>query len=87
MKNYLVIDNNNRAFEAFDCVDEKDATKMFLNSFIPEDHKMKKIFEKASSVLSVDEMITLFFELFDWYVDDNNRIKNIYSVGDKAYER
>lgn len=86
MKNYLIVNNNNRVFEAFNCMDEKSATKIYLSNFVPNDNEMKKIFDKASESLSIDEMCTLFFKLFDWYVDDTDKIKNIYSIGEKIYE-
>ena len=86
MNNYLIVNNNNRVFEAFGQDNEKDAVKVYLDGFVSEGNKMKPIFDKVYKELSVDEMIELFFRMFDCYVDEDDKIKYIYTVGENVYE-
>lgn len=85
MNNYLIVNNNNCVFEAFGQDNKKDAVKLYLDGFVSESNKMKPIFNKVYKELSIDEMIELFFRLFDYYVDEDDKIKNIYIVKENIY--
>lgn len=85
MNNYLIINNNDSVFEAFGQDNEKDAVKLYLDSFLSENNKIKTIFDKVYKELSIEEMTELFFKLFDYYVDDYDKIKGIYIIGENIY--
>lgn len=85
MNNYLIVNNNDHIFEAFGQDNEKDAVKLYLDGFVSENNKMKSIFNKVYKELSIDEMIELFFKLFDYYVDEDDTIKGIYIIGENIY--
>lgn len=85
MKNYLIINEDNMAFEAFDCKDIKDAIKKYAFYLVGGNNKKYDIFIKSINNLNIEEIIILFNSIFEIEVFDTDKITKIYELGEKQY--
>lgn len=85
MKNYLIINEDNIAFEAFDCKDIKDAIKKYASYLVGGNNKKYDIFIKSINNLDIEEIIILFNSIFEIEVFDTDKITKIYELGEQKY--
>ena len=85
MKNYLIINEDNMAFEAFDCKDIKDAIKKYAFYLVGGNNKKYDIFIKSINNLNIEEIIILFNSIFEIEVFDTDKIAKIYKLGEREY--
>lgn len=84
MKDFIVVRNDNYIYEVFKCENEKEAVIRYCNHLVSQS-ELQTIFNKASQNLEINEIIKLFFATFQFEVDEDDKIKTIYTVGEKKY--
>lgn len=84
MKDFIIVRNDDYIYEAFKCENEKEAVIRYCNHFVSQS-KLQTIFNKAIQNLEINEIIELFFATFRFEVDEDDKIKTIYTVGEKKY--
>lgn len=85
MQNYLIINEDNMAFEAFECENIKDAIKKYASYLVGENNKKYDIFIKSINNLDIEEIIILFNSIFEIEVFDTDKIAKIYKLGEREY--
>lgn len=91
MNNYIIVDNDNMTFEAFNCKDEKEAVRKYFNYLVINSNKLItyfKIFD--SDILTLKELLNIFYLLFSDDINIGSEISKIYVVdlvGVENYER
>lgn len=85
MQNYLIINEDNMAFEAFNCENIKDAIKKYASYLFGENNKKYDIFIKSIKNLNIEEIIILFNSIFQIEIFDTDKITKIYKLGEQEY--
>lgn len=84
MKDFIIVRNDNYIYEVFKCENEKEAVIRYCNHLVSQS-ELQTIFNKATQNLEINEIIKLFFATFQFEVDEDDKIKTIYIVGEKKY--
>ena len=84
MKDFIIVRNDNYIYEVFKCENEKEAVIKYCNHLVNQS-ELQTIFNKATQNLEINEIIKLFFATFHFEVDEDDKIKTIYIVGEKKY--
>lgn len=81
LNNYIIINEDNMSFEALNCKNIKEAVERYILYLIPNNDKLKtylKIFD--SDVLTLKELINIFYMLFSDELVLGEKIATIYNV-------
>lgn len=88
MSNYIIVNNSNKAYEAFNCINVKEAIKKYLENFVSQNNdywiSFIKIFD--SNLLPVKESLNIFYAIFEYAVDYDDYIKAIYNIDNKGID-
>lgn len=84
MKDFIIVRNDNYIYEVFKCENEKEAVIRYCNHLVSQS-ELQTIFNKATQNLEINEIIKLFFATFQFEVDEDDKIKTIYIIGEKKY--
>lgn len=82
MNNYIVVNKNKRAFEAFNCETINEAIYRYLSGFVNPKNNYFISFTKIynSNVLSIAESLELFYAIFEYAVDSGDYIETVYGI-------